>query len=602
MESSSPLPETPVSLLRVIDGWSDFRTVVLSAFRITFTDNIKLSELSRPFADRIQPFLQKVDRFSFQERAWREDLAEGKGFGSSVVFPPNALPSVAVNRGLHRCLAPKLTREALPPRVAKTQESLFELPVPRPNLLTGFSTSAFNETELSALPHCSSTSGTIVDFRSGSVSPGTTTYCPFLVFERVSAESEDAVQSAKNQCAIAGAHCVRALQLLFRRCTGPRPVFEKPISFSCAINNSAALINYHYVDVDGRYCMSELSRFNLEDADAFKEFQCWIEAIEDWGSTYLLPVVKVALRQLMKSNSTPPISPMPSLTLSIDTAAGTEEVLMKVLRSTFTSIKWKCDGEYETPLNSSVAHCGTPSGPRRIRTMALSPTSPLDILSAVSGPTTPFAVWRMRPEWGSKSPVSRRHPLSPLKLRADLPDSPCRPATLSPCTPPPEAPNSAKAPMLVLQKRVDLAMNEIQELRSLVQTLQSELKSKNDRLGIDQKNTAQLRLEGSEDRAETPTATKPISRSRHSEPNWDVAALPSVPHAAWAFSSSPVGMLCLLLLLALIMDFARLWEALSCIAIVLGPEVFLRRVSSTGTGFISRWDGIVRRDNVLKPH
>ena len=441
METASPLADNTVSLLRAIDGshlkWSDFRAIVLSAFRIRFTDDLQLSELSRPFADRLKSFLQKSDRFDTQETEWRKQLENGKGFGSSMIFPPNALPSIGMNPTVHRCLSPKLNREALPPRTVKAQESLFELPVPRPNLLTGFTTAAFNERELSVLPHCTSATGTIVDFESGSVSPGTTTYCPFLVFERINDASEDSVQSTKNQCAIAAAHCIRALQLLYRRCTGPRPVFEKPISFSCAIDNSVALINYHYVDSEGCYCMSELSRFNLDDIDEFRDFQGWIEAIEDWGSTCLLPVIKFALRQCLQNNNTPPISPMPSLGLSIDTAAGTEEVLMKILRSTFGSIRWRCDGEYETPLNSSIAHCGTPVGARKIRTMALSPTSPSDIMSAVSGPTTPFSAWRMRPDWSSKSPVSRRHPLSPLKLRADIPDSPCRRATLSPCSPPP---------------------------------------------------------------------------------------------------------------------------------------------------------------------
>ncbi len=116
--------------------------------------------------------------------------------------------------------------------------------------------------------------------------------------------------------------------------------------------------------------------------------------------------------------------------------------------------------------------------------MALSPTSPSADISGANpaGPASPFSRWRMRPDWGHRSPVSRRqhhHPLSPLKLRSDMPESPCRPATLSPCTPPPEAPCSAKSPMLVLQKRVDLAMDEIQELRALVESLHGELQSKN---------------------------------------------------------------------------------------------------------------------------
>lgn len=488
-ERRSSLPGSPVSFLRAIDGshlrWSDFRTVVLGAFRIVLTEGMELAELSHPFSDRVKLSLQHLDRFADQETEWRSQLSAGKGFGSTMIFPPNALPTLDARTGLHRCLAPKMNREALPPRAVKAQESLFELPTPRPGLLTAFATAAFTETELSILPHCTASTGTLVDFTSGYVSPGATGYCGFLAFERLNVTSEDAIETAKNQCAVAGAHCVRAMQLLFRRCNYPRPIFEKPVSFTCAIDNSTALINYHFADADGRYCMSEISRFNLEDADGFKEFQGWIMAIEEWGSAYLLPLIKIALGQLLKNNSTPPISPMPSLTLSIDTAAGSEEVLLKILRTTFSTIKWKCEGEYETPLNSSVAHCGTPLGARRIRTMALSPTSPGELLSAATGPSTPFSRWRMKPDWGSRSPITRRHPLSPLQLRSDAPDSPVRRATLSPCTPPPDAPFSAKSPMLVLQKRVDLAMDEIQELRALVQTLQGELKVKESQLEIE---------------------------------------------------------------------------------------------------------------------
>jgi hypothetical protein len=518
MASPSPSIDTTISLMRAIDGshlrWSDFRTVVLSAFRITLTDTIELSELSRPFADRLKISLQALDRFSHQQRQWRSQIETGKAFGPTMLFPPNVLPPIGVHPALHRCLTPKLSREALPPRAVRARESLFELPAPRPCLLTGFSTSAFNDRELSILPNCSSATGTIVDFSAGCVTPGTTTYCPFLVFERMRIVSDDNIQAARNHCAIAGAHCVRALQLLFKRCCGSRPALDKPITFSCAIDNSTALINYHSADAEGRYYMSEISRFNLDDSDSFNEFQGWIEAIEEWGSTYLLPVIKVALKQLLKGTFTPPISPMPSLTLSIDTAAGGEEILMKILRSTFGSIKWRCEGEYETPLNSSIAHCGTPFGARKIRTMALSPTESLELMSGVSGRSGHFSGWRMKPEHSAtRSPISRKlHPLSPLRLKYDFPESPVRRATLSPCTPPPEAPWTAKSPMLVLQRRMDLAMDEIQELRTLVQTLQKNLVAKNVQPEPERKQSRQMHYYDSESimTPTAPTLTSPL--------------------------------------------------------------------------------------------
>ncbi len=480
--------------------------MVLGSFRIVLTEGMQLSELSRPFSDRLKQTLQVLSRFTEQEGEWRSQVRSGKGFGS-LIFPPNVLPPIAGSKGLHRCHAPRMSREALPPRAVKAQESLFELPAPRPGLLTGFATAAFDETELSMLPHCTASTGTIVDFTSGCVSPGTTVYCPFLVFERMNNTTNEGIEAARNQCAIAGAHCIRALQLLFRRCNSPRSTLDRLISFSCVMENSAAMINYHFVDGEGRYCMAEIATFVLDNTDGFAEFQAWIEAIEDWGSSCLKPVIKNALRQLRRQNGTPPISPMPSLTLSIDTAPGNDDVLLKLLRSTFSTIKWKCDGEYETPLNSSVAHCGTPLGARRMRTMALSPTSPIDILSATTGPATPFSRWRMKPDWGNMSPLSRRHPLSPLKLRSDAPDSPVRRPTLSPCTPPPDAPFSAKSPMLVLQKRVDLAMDEIQELRALVQTLHGELRVKNSQLESEKEKNQPLSSILPHDNVQTPTFT-----------------------------------------------------------------------------------------------
>lgn len=519
MDRASPSFDNTVSLMRVIDGshlvWSEFRTAVLAAFQIVLADDLQFSHLSRPLADRLKVSLQDLGRFTHQQRQWRDQVDNGKGFGPTLLFPPNVLPPLRAHTHLQRCLTPKMPREALPPRVTRARDSLFELPAPRPGLLTGFTPYAFNERELSILPNCVSTTGTVVDFVSGCVSPGTTAYCPFLVFERMRVVSDDAVQAAKNQCAIAGAHCVRAFQMLFKRCCGPIPALDKPIAFSCALDNSVALINHHSVDSEGRYYMSEMSRFNLEDTDGFNEFQAWIEAIEQWGLTYILPIVKIALQQHLKGNFTPPISPMPSLTLSIDTAPGGEEILMKILRATYGSIKWKCDGEYETPLNSSIAHCGTPFGARNIRTMALSPATPADVMSAVSGRSGFISTWRMKPDYSARSPVQRRLlPPSPLRLKHDFPDSPVRRATLSPCSPPPDAPWTAKSPMLVLQRRMDLAMDEIQELRTMVQILQRELQTENHAAEPAQKQHPKATSIANEDWISTPTAptlTSPIS-------------------------------------------------------------------------------------------
>jgi hypothetical protein len=58
--------------------------------------------------------------------------------------------------------------------------------------------------------------------------------------------------------------------------------------------------------------------------------------------------------------------------------------------------------------------------------------------------------------------------------------------------------------MLVLQKRVDLAMDEIQELRALVQTLHGELRVKNSQLESEKETNQPLSSIPADDNAQTP--------------------------------------------------------------------------------------------------
>lgn len=64
--------------------------------------------------------------------------------------------------------------------------------------------------------------------------------------------------------------------------------------------------------------------FMFDDSKSFKSFQACIEATERWDSEFLFPAIKIVLQQIFKYNGTPPISSLPSLTLSIDTTAGTK--------------------------------------------------------------------------------------------------------------------------------------------------------------------------------------------------------------------------------------------------------------------------------------
>jgi hypothetical protein len=127
--------------------------------------------------------------------------------------------------------------------------------------------------------------------------------------------------------------------------------------------------------------------------------------------------------------------------------------------------------------------------------------------------------------------------------------------------------------MLVLQKRVDLAMNEIQELRELVQTLQSELKVKNDQLEVEHGLPDHNSLEPSDETPTTATATRPSAEVFHSEETLNSVVSPRVmlhPLAVSRFSSTEI---CLLFLLYCMVISSSVWEAAAHFASLFGPAI-----------------------------
>jgi len=483
-------PKPPSSFFTYRDdshlSWQAFRENVLSPRRIHLHDPSPDTVLPSDLSLKIQTSLENVDRFDEQRSEFRIQVDTGRGFSDSPIWPPNCLPPFAEDAFVQRATSPKLSREALPLRAPGERGNLMEISTPRPALACGFTSEAFTEIELSNLPSPLTTSGTIVHFEKGHVAPGVALHCPFFAFERVRGLAEDTLESAKNQSALSGSVCVRALQILYFRAFGRNGGEKKPVAFSCIMDNSFAIINYHSLDNVEEYNMTPLCKFDFTKDDHFNKFQAWIEAIEDWALTQLLPMVKAAARKLASSNDTPPISPMPSLSLSVDTSTGGDETLMKALRSAFSSIKWRYRGIGETPIMSSIAQCGTPLMARRMRSLALSPLlSPMPPESPLEG--TAFKSMRIKipmvavskAAWSDIfSPASRRFDLSPLQMSSPLPDSPARPGTLSPCSPPIDAPFAPMNPMLVVQRRLDHALDEIRELKLQLDHVNHELRAK----------------------------------------------------------------------------------------------------------------------------
>lgn len=520
--------ETHPGLIEALDGshlhWTVFREDVLQPFRIRCSPSPRKDRLPTTFLARLEASQKNLAKYHTQRQAWQLDVAAGRRLSAMAVFPPNLLPPFLDASNVLRCIVPRMSREGLPLRNPSVKDSLYELPSAKPAYVCGFDMAMFEKTEQAQLTGGLSVAGTLVDFNRGEVSSSKTICCPFLAFEKFRTTAESDIQASQNSCAITGAQCLRSQQQLFHKAFGLQTVSQPPITFTCALNDEQAVINCHYVDDNGEFTMTALCKFNLEVDDHFFMFQAWIEAIESWASLYLLPRLKGAVNQVLRSNPSPPPSPTPTTNghLSINTNPdGGLLAIMADLHRNWPMIRWQNDAIGETPINSSIAQCGTPLNARQMQSLALPRPSSNESLSSRND-----SIDQIRPH----SSLSQRlsDPLTPLQTNfslsarprsavrqrlfltagsmtssasdgAETPYSPCRPATLSPCTPGPEAPVSSKSPMLVLQRRLDLAMDEIQGLRIQADDLQAQLNGRTEIL--------ERRLELVVERQETRTST-----------------------------------------------------------------------------------------------
>ena len=338
-------------------------------------------------------------------------------------------------------MIPRFSREALPQRAPNQQGAIYELAVPRSGLGCGFNVDAFESEDLDVLPSWLVTTGTIVHYETGYVSPGAAVYCPFLTFERARGAREERLEAANNQCAIGGSWCVKALQMLYNKAYRGTVIPELPVSFSCTIDNGFAILNYHWIDHGESYCMAPLCKFDLTKDDHFSNFLLWIEAIGLWGVNTLLPNVKAALLCMRQTEPTPPVTPTGPQSLTVTTELSKEETLIKALKTTFDTIPWQLDDNDYTPVSSSTASWGSPIGGEIL-------ISSLDL----STPTMPSAKSGMT----DMATINRGLAL-----------------TVGQTTSPPPA--YAINPDLMNQKRLNHAMDEIRDLQSQMRALRRDL-------------------------------------------------------------------------------------------------------------------------------
>ena len=422
--------------------WQAFRWNVLAPYRIRILECPPHDRLPTELLGLIEAHSGNTTRFDKQMSDFKAQVQAGRGFGASPLFPPNLLPPIDKDALLSRCMIPRFSREALPERAPNQKGAFYELSVPRPGLGCGFSKDAFDRLEFDALPTWLVTTGTIVQYDTGYVSPGAAVYCPFLIFERTRGAKSERLEAANNQCAIAGSSCVRALRMLYNVAYKGNVIPELPVSFSCTIDNGFAIINYHWIDHGEAYCMAPLCKFDLTNDRHFSKFLVWVEAIGAWGVKSLLPKIKDALRRLREAQPSPLLTPKPQLALSIQTETTKGDILIRALKTTFDHIPWKVGEDDFTPVSSSTASWGSPMGDVKISSVDWAYPRP-NLATK-----------------GEQASRSRGH------------DSRSSSAGSADYSPPPE--HGIKAD-LVHWKRLSHAMDEIRDLQGQLQALRKEL-------------------------------------------------------------------------------------------------------------------------------
>lgn len=421
--------------------WQSYRQHVLGPYRIRVLDSLPKECFPSTLLEMIEADMLNAANFDELSQTFREQVAMGRGFGPSPLFPPNLLPPRYDEPRLARCMIPYFSREALPERALNQMGPFYELNIPRSGLGCGFSSSALTTEELNILPSSLVTTGTIVHFDTGYISPGAAVYCPFLVFERAHAgDREQRLEVATNQCATGGACCVRALQMLYTKAWKGQMMPEMPISFSCVIENSFAVMNLHWIDHGQAYCMAPLCKFDLTKDEHFNQFLVWVDSIGKWALRHLLPLVQRALERLRTKENTPPPTPK-APRLIVDTAGCPNDALIKSLKTTFESIPWRFEDDELTPVSSSTASWGSPM---------------VNDTSFTYYPAVPRQ--------------ARRTPTSAVQRKQYLAQVGQHP------TPPPAY---AHSPELVWQRRFAHAMDEIRDLQSQLQTLRTDLTGSN---------------------------------------------------------------------------------------------------------------------------
>lgn len=330
--------------------WKAFRKTVLEPRGIYILENASTDKVPEVLLELVEEMCQNLDRHEKQASSFREDVAQGRGFGPSPIFPPDVVPPINDEIGLSRCMEPTFDKQTLPPHSGFSEVPLFELPIPRPGLACGFSSKAFTSKEFRDLPEWITAVGTFSDYDTGQIQPGQAIHVPFLMFERTYGHARHEIEAAMNYCAMDGAAALHAISLLFEK-AWPTDDWNRPASpvvFSCTVDDDVGIIHHHWISGQKEFMAAPLCKFDLRDSEHFMHFLAWIEAIEQWAVYFLLPDVKEAINILSGAKVVKAL-------LTPVTIEEKNEKLKRSMKLAFDNIPWRNQRVQGAPLAVTAA-------------------------------------------------------------------------------------------------------------------------------------------------------------------------------------------------------------------------------------------------------
>lgn len=330
--------------------WKAFRKTVLEPHGIVVLENPMTDKIPQELLTLVENKCRNLERHEQQALVFVDAVAQGRGFGPSPIFPPDVVPPLPEGP-LLRSLEPVFDQSTLPHQEDSLQMPLFDLPVPRPGLLTGFSKTSFTQEQFEEMPATLATLGTLSDYGTGRIQPGRAVYAPFLLFERTYGHTEHELAYATNYCAIDGAAALNSISMLYDTAWPERALrrARNPIVFSVIIDNDLGIINHHWMS-GGGFFTAPLCRFDFRDLEHHMHFLAWVEAIEEWATTYLLPDIEKALQisvnLKLAGYAVGPGKALPSPFSDEEK----KEMLSRSMKEPFDNIPWKGERFRKTPL------------------------------------------------------------------------------------------------------------------------------------------------------------------------------------------------------------------------------------------------------------